>query len=398
MINEYMSIKKIIISEDNIHLLNDNIITLPKPLLKRLKNHRTSLGDHPAFPLEDEKPFDYKIINKRFNELYNQMELPNHVNEDELKNELNRLITECQKIEEPIKEQLEVLCYNKVNSLFNIPEDTITFSCNIVPSVDVSDKRLKPEETDEIEFEGIEEIQELNDDVYKRRLVNCLVQGAAMYYSSKIEEYVSDLFKISPKLPELYSKILLYNNFLLFYSKDSLSIKNPTLAGNVDVHLGNDVTKTEIVADAIIFPILLNEAIKGFMELFASHGLPLDKNKALFIIKKADFLLAEPWDMRFGVELWKMVIDLLPDKNTTIIPLFFTELVSMKPKEFHETMKEIFSKTKRGRQFVENLYNDTQMKLKQDDFEDFLTNKNLEQVPITDEYFTVEELLDMDDF
>lgn len=392
---------KVIIPSSKLKLINEanelnNNLSLPKHLLKAVRTHKTSLGEHPSFPPEDEKSFDYKIIYKRFKDLsddLNKLDGISDFNEDNLKTLLSEAISQCQKIEEPIKEQLEVLCFNLVNSLFNIPEDTVDFTCKLVSNVDASDKRLLPEETDEMEFEGIEELEGLNNDVYKRRLINALVQGASLYYSSQIENYISEIYKLNAKLPELYHKVLLLNNFLLFLAEDKMNKKNPTLAGNVDVHLGNDVVKTQITAEAIIFPILLNESIKGFMELFAAHGLPESKDKAIYVIKKADFLLAEPWDMRLGFTLWQLLIDLLPNKNeTNLIPLFFTELVSLPNEEFHKLMREVFGKTKSGRKSISNLYNTINFELRKDNFQDFISNKDLDNTVINDGYFTIEEL------
>lgn len=373
----------------------DNPISLPKHLLNALKTHKTSLGEHPSYPPEDEKTFDYKLTKKRFIELYNELSLIDDIditNEQNLATILSELITQCQKIEEPIKEQLEVLCFNLVNSLFEIPEDTLDFSCKLVSSIDVSSQRLVPEETDEIEFDGIEEMEGLNDDVYKRRIINAIVQGASMYYSSRVEVYVSDIYKLNSKLPELYKKILILNNYLLFFNEDKMKVKQPTLAGNVNVHLGNDIIKTKIDAEAIIFPILLNESIKGFMELFSSHGLPNSMNKSNYVIKKSDFLLAEPWDMRLGYGLWELILNTIPTDDTTYIPLMFTEFVSLKAKIFHKLLREIFGKTKKGRTMMSALFKKVDLELQNDEFNDYVDNKSLDNLTITDDYFTPNEL------
>ncbi len=65
--------KKIIVKQNMLieGLINDekDDIKLPKHLVKSLSSHKTSLGDHPSFPPEDEDCFDYKIVNKRFKNL-----------------------------------------------------------------------------------------------------------------------------------------------------------------------------------------------------------------------------------------------------------------------------------------------------------------------------------------
>ena len=44
--------------------------------------------------------------------------------------------------------------------------------------------------------------------------------------------------------------------------------------GFVEVMLGNRDERVKINSQAEIFPILLCETLKGFFELFVSHGLP----------------------------------------------------------------------------------------------------------------------------
>ena len=51
-----------------------------------------------------------------------------------------------------------------------------------------------------------------------------------------------------------------------------------------------------------------------FFELFSCHGLPTDSKKANYIISHADFVVAEGWDLRFGVTLWEQIEQYI--KNT----------------------------------------------------------------------------------
>ena len=65
------------------------------------------------------------------------------------------------------------------------------------------------------------------------------------------------------------------------------------LTSDVEVSLGNDETKSKIESQGVILPILLMETIKGFMELFISHGLPKNVNDAITVIGRSDFIKAE---------------------------------------------------------------------------------------------------------
>lgn len=401
--------KKILFSSESLMRLNEalneekelNKVELPKPLLNQLKKHRTSLGDNPAFPPEDETSFDYKLTLSHFKAISEHLETFDNVeditNKDSLKTLLSTLVAKAIELEKPIREELERICFNFIIDKFGLPEDTVDFSCELTDTIDVSNKRLTPEETDgTVEFDGIREIKMLSKEVYKRRFINCLVQGASLYYSMQVSEYVQDIYKLNPKLPELYDEIMTLNTYLSFITNDEMDLKNPSSAGDVEVRLGNDVNKTSIESKGVVFPVLLAESIKGFMELFASHGLPDDMEQASYVIKKADFLLAEPWDIRLGVPLWEKFINKIPSGEAKLIPYIFSEYVSLPTEKFNETSQEIFENTKTGKEYINMLLKKIQYEIRKDDFDSFISKQSTDDVLISDgedEYFTIEELI-----
>lgn len=396
--------KKIIVKQnmliESLNNIDDKKIKLPQHILKQLHSHKTSLGNHPAFPPEDEECFDYKIAYNRFTNLYNELSKFDDIgelSEPNLSNTLSKLVRECKEIEKPLKDNLEKICVNLVNDLFKIPQDVVSFKCELVDSIDNSDKRLTPEKTDDIEIDGVDSLEKLSEEVYKRRLVNSIIQGASLDYSSNIQTYIKDIYELNYKLPILYEKIIKINNFLLFIKSDINNDKSKTDAGNVDVRLGNDIQQSIIDAKGIIFPIMLNESIKGFLELFASHGLPEKKEDALYVIKKADFLLAESWDMILGKPLWDILINNIKSISHNPVeiglPFIFTEMVSLPVNKFHNFMREVFAKTKKGKSFMKNMIDFILHEKNKDDFNDYLDNKNSDVSIIEDEeYFLPEEL------
>ena len=92
----------------------------------------------------------------------------------------------------------------------------------------------------------------------------------------------------------------------------------------VEVNLGQRGDKSTIMAQGEIFPFLLQESIRGFFELYASHSLPKDNAKAKYLIHHADFVLAEQWDMMFGMTLWPEINCMIDDES--IIPFYFRNL------------------------------------------------------------------------
>jgi hypothetical protein len=147
-----------------------------------------------------------------------------------------------------------------------------------------------------------------------------------------------------------------------------------------------DDEKTTINVQGIIFPLLFQETIKGLFELFSAHGLPIDKEKAKYIIKKADFVLAEPWDLRLGVGLWKRVFGKVQDTN--MIPYMFTSLVKLDTDSFNSIMKEILSNTQKGNELINDLMQQAEYDNGYQQFTNRINAKNLDKSLIQDSYFT----------
>lgn len=366
---------------------------LPKFLFKNLKNHTTSLGNNEAFPPDREFPFDYYIIKKRYNDVCERLvelegkESLNNV--DELINKLSKYISKCKQIEEPIKDGLIEICENSINALFNVPKETIILRCELINEINPKHSlRVLPED-DDYQFDDLNEFETSNKVVLKRRLINSLIQGASYCYSSNL--LLNDLYQLNNELPDLYERIRAINDYLLFAKQEKISDKHPMQGACVEVELGREGEKTEINVQGILLPYLFTETIRGFLELFASHGLPQDNKKADYIIKHADFLLAEPWDLRFGVGLWELLANDIED--ITVIPFFFSKLCELPTNEFNEILKEIFAKTKKGKEYIENIINDSIHDMEMMSLVSTINTKNQDsEFLINDEFMSDEDL------
>lgn len=369
--------------------------TLPKHILNALKNNSTSLGDHPSYPPEEEEKFIIYLLQDTFDEL---TEKTGDFDYETLKSELSRILKDCKKIERNNIQPLEELCTKIITDLFRIPSDTIEIESKIVDKVDTSLERLIPEKTTDFSFDDIDDMNNLTDEIYKRRMLNALITGAAMFYTNYIGNYVRELFDINSDLPSLYKKALDYNNVLLFYEKDKFNDKHSTNGGKVDVTISSKDTYPIIKAEGILFPILLEETIKGLLELAIAHGLPKKIDKAKYVMSKSDFKLAELWDMRLGLSLWKLIVKEMEECGYDMIEVginfFFMTLAEMECGEFNKTLQEIFARTRKGKEFLSDMAEEILYNRERDEFDDFIQTKNSETVQINDdEYFTPEELI-----
>lgn len=390
--------KKIILREEAVERINDFMsLKLPKFIYKYVKNHNTSLGDNPAFPPDEDYSFDYIILKKRMKEVFDEFENLGLESDDVhfVSTELNKTIKECIELEKPIRSQLNKVCENVVNALLAVPEDTVNLTCELVDNVKFnSPLRIVPEDTNEAsyEFSDLDEKDLSVKAIAKRRMINALIQGASYEYEKQYDLYLNDIYKLNRELPNLYHKIIVLNDYLLFTREEKLSDEHPMQGAYVEVRLGSNGNRTTINAQGMVFPLLLGETIRGFMELFSSHGLPSDKDKAKYILRKADFLLAEPWDLRLGVPLWEKLSKNIDDTRT--IPFLFMHLCQLDYEEFNSLLREVFANTKKGNETIKTWVDEIKQETAYKEFIKNIQQKNVDTSLISDEYFTPEELDD----
>ena len=380
-----------------------------KPFIyKAIMGKHTSLGDNPALPPSGDFGFIYDLTKKRFEEVSNRLNnlidngLLENSEPDYLVTELNKRINRCIELEKPLKNQLENLCVRILNEQFSIPEEVVLLSCSLVQNIKSKHAmRIMPEDNsnngDGYSFEDVDEMDLSNKFVLKRRTINALIQGASVIYSVKsmLRDYTEDIDKLSTELIPLWKQILIISDYLLFVKEEKITDKNPMQNSYVEVHVGKGGKKTSIASQGIVFPFLLKETFKGFFELFSSHGLPMDDEKAMYIIRKADFLVAEPWDIRLGVPMWEIIYKQL--KGTELmklntIPYFFTDICTLELDEFNNVLKNLLASTKAGKRFVDEESDDIIHDIEYQQFSDRIQNKNNDSGLLTDGYFTSDEL------
>lgn len=380
-----------------------------KPFIyKAIMGKHTSLGDNPALPSSGDFGFVYDLAKNRFDEVSNRFNdllevgVLESSEPDYLTSELSKKLSRCIEIETPIKNHLEELCERIVNEQFSIPEETILLECSLVHKISPKHAmRIMPEDSSNggegYSFEDVDEMDLSNKAILKRRVVNALIQGASMVYSVKsmIKDYGDEINKLSNELIPLWKEILIISDYLLFIKDEKITDKNPMQNSYVEVHIGKGDKKSSINSQGIIFPFLLKETFKGFFELFSSHGLPEDNDKAMYIINKADFLVAEPWDIRLGVPMWEIIYkqfkgtDLL---KVNTIPYFFTDLCKLKTDDFNKVVKNLMASTKLGKRFIEDEASDIIHDIEYQRFKDRVQAKNDETGLIVDDCFTPDEL------
>ena len=390
--------KKIIyISENVVNELSSKLKPLedlPQDIKNVLRNHKTSLGLHPSFPPEEEYSFDYILTKKRFDELCHEVKQFNIDGFDtkSLQKRLQELMSKCKQLESNFKSKLENICYNYIIDLFKVPEGLVSFTCTLVDSVD--DGKAQVNNNNEIfEFNDIHHRTRLHDAVYKRRIINAIITGGALRLSVISKNLIGELYELSPELPALYKELMTLNQYILFTKNNmGISDKSKKQSGISYLTIGNENTKNKIVAEGEIFPILLYESIRGFLEMFAAYGLPSSKSDCTYVMSKADFINAEPWDMRLGVPLWDFLMTEFDNPDNEVLPMLLTTLFSQSTDKFNKILQEILGETKLGKKYIEKILNKVNDELSYDDFDELMLKKQTDTSIISDQYYLPDEL------
>jgi hypothetical protein len=388
--------KTVIISEEAMDRLG---LRLNPVLYKMLKNGDTSLGRNPALP-DNPLEFQYTALKDGMSVAVEEMKQLGADMSDihSVIDELRHMIREAISLESNHKSVLEKLCYNCITELFSVPDGTINLSCKLGNPRDggKAQVRLMPEEGKDYVFSDVDDSLLMQSEVAKRRMIDCLIMGGSYALSKYIEEYwKSEISELDERLCELYNRIDVYDRYLLYADNPVLSDDEPMMNAYVAVRLGGDEKRTDIEATGIIFPYLLRETIRGFMELFSSHGLPSDNDRAMEVIKRADFMVAEPWDMRLGIVLWNKFWN-VNDFGSRTIPYYFKAVSSLDVEEFNMFMKEQMLQTKKSRKLMFDIIADVHDERERGKFLGRLKKKNLDQSAIDDGDMSIDDLDAMD--
>lgn len=387
--------KKIFITEEMANkLFETNDVS--GSLIDCLENN-SPFKDNEAFPQLDGISFVHKMAIRGYDlAKKNVADDVLGLSVEEKKNLLSKIVTKCQELEDKNKKSLEKLCFNIINKMFAIPNGVITFKCHLVNDLSGKDRNLrtKPEDSPEMKYDSISEMKSLKKEVYKRQVINTIIMGISLEYSKLPKQFIGDVYEINPELPKLYKDFTALNSLIL-YEDDlpEITEQNKHQSGLVEVRIAGVGKRTLIESYGKIFPVMLSESIRGFMELFASHGLPEKKESADYVMKKADNVENDVYNMIIAQGVWNDVFSpLINDMGMKYLPLWFTRICELPGNEFCETMAEVFAGTSLGKSFIENTISEIIDEVDYDEFEDSLAMKNMNKNMISDSYLTPEDL------
>lgn len=315
-------------------------------------------------------------------------------------------------IERNSREQLEQLAVELVMKEMGVPEGSLQFDVKIVGmgEIDTDDFR-KPEDNQQQEPEGGEEggeqpeepeadenfeieedlfanLQQLDLEKAKRRMINSIIQGASKrghYMYNYVADRIAQITG-SETLINQYGILMSINDTLYWQvSDDTMKAAMGGGGGEGDMVGGKESINVEtnpptIIARGVNFPILVHEIIKGVMELFGTRGR--DEETYQEVEGEEDTMEQEIWDLRLGPAIWDRLRAQFPDEiviEENMVELqnyLLTEIFELPPKKFFVFFKEVLTNTERGKRLmnllmdnVNRIFHDVNNQVQQEDFE-----------------------------
>jgi len=150
-----------------------------------------------------------------------------------------------------------------------------------------------------------------------------------------------------------------------------------------------DPTKTNIIVQAVNFPVIVHELLKGLMKTFALQGQP-EKDMFVDVREKQEKLEYEIWDLRLGPAIWRRLNDsfpedLLEDHNRELQNYLMTEIFKLPAKKFLVLMKEVMGETQRGKRLVSLIYDGIVKIMNDEDYQEAMEKYSVELNDISDE-------------
>jgi len=419
---------------------DDSDMPMDRDVKRMFDTGETPLSDNPSFPEiepEEDGPesFEQKAASETYKEVVDNLKRltgiqninPGLSGVKQLSDLMEKAFGEIARIESENKDLMVQLAIDLVKKETGIDKeeerlgyDFIKFDANLVGMGEISHEgfqsdEIQPdeedieqyfapqggdeEEDDDFGDKFFEALDNFDEERAKRTVLNAMIQGEAMkgHYAYRL---VSDILdRINPRLVELYGVAMSIAQMLPWLlppqMQQQMAGDNPMVGGkeSLDVEKdeeGEDVTVVK--AEAIMFPILVHELIKGVGELGITTQFSPDElgqKRADMVMGMQDTLVNELWDQRVGPYIYQKLRESFPDElfdEEKIIIQFFLKqkIASIGTKEFFEMMKEILKGTEQGRAMVKEIVDGINQEIQNADFEDAMRGDDEDDFNIDD--------------
>lgn len=265
-------------------------------------------------------------------------------------------------------DRLETKAVEMIRKQFNIPENAVEFEATItgVPQKALGLPSDTPQATidqmsrqmgfkiGEVRREGLKfdkgtspvpqgkTEEQMKPKIKRRKYTNAMMHGAARK-SQNIHHMDDQLRQENPRLGQNYANLMAANDASYWMMSDA-DIKTQGRqgihAGNVRVKLSdqpNGIPK--IIAQGVVFPVLLHELAKGVIELMSLWSLPVDSEERKYVLDKTDNLDNETNDIRLGTIFWEKFVRQIPTDNQEVISLTWNMMQELSDDDFNSIIE-----------------------------------------------------------
>jgi hypothetical protein len=187
----------------------------------------------------------------------------------------------------------------------------------------------------------------------KRRIINGITQGASVRGAFGFMLFREYLDQINPELVGKYNEILKLV-FGIYDDENAIAMMLAAISqgqkmqgGESEMEYDDENDQFIIKAQALCYPMLVHEIVKGLYEIVGTEGFGSDKEKNQSIINAVDKVSNEPEDLRYGKFIYDAINNLYVNAgidDPRVRELFFAEVYKLEDNEFFP--------------FVENAVND----------------------------------------
>lgn len=219
---------------------------------------------------------------------------------------------------------------------------------------DTSDINLEPEEEPE-EFQVPEIKQEIDAEMHKRRFMNVMTQGAAVSQNYLFKSVAPDLERIDTQLPRIYGQIMSGAEMAYWVLPEEMQKAamggGEGAAGKARFEMNEDGTCT-VHATGLIWPVLVQEIVKGLME-FIAYDEDADPETRKQVSGQTDNLSNELWDINLGPAVWRQFMRQVGDEKE-LMPYVHRALGALSAEQFSTIAHAIMQGRPEGKKFIQD--------------------------------------------
>jgi|GEM_PF-1891582 len=360
---------------------------MPKPLARRIltempidfggqadyidpdKKHRIEHGGHPygeGFPSNEAASESYPDMMRKI-ERYTGVRPRNQRDVQRLMMQMQQSVMTAMQLEYDHRDELQQVA---VDLVLDLPEfrgaraaidrGDLRIQAELTEQVDLPRRHLEaePDDPNNTDLQVPEIAQQLGDEVSKRRFVNMMIQGNAINKNHAYHMVADRLRQIDPQLLNLYGTMVSVGEFAYWAIPEDhwkQFMRHAPAGGSVRLSRGEDGVPV-IHAQAVVFPVLVQEIVKGLME-YLSHEEDADPETRKYVRGKADTLTDEQWDVMIGPGAWRKFMRAFGDseEDQAFLPHVYDHLIHLPPREFKQIVTNIIRGTPEGHRYVREL-------------------------------------------